>query len=97
MSRYTHSQQRASERYQIEDFNKGLAMNEILDDRCIQIEEDYEKFSRTFLIRYINRYVVLVTDFNVSFIKTCLPFQDKHFDFVNSLISKLSVLDKQAA
>ena len=97
MNKYTHSQQRASERYQIEDFNKGLAMNEILDDRCVQIEENYEKFSRTFLIRYINRYVVLVTDFNVSFIKTCLPFQDKHFDFVNTLISKLAPLDKVAA
>ncbi len=97
MSKYTHSQQRASERYNIEDFNKRLAMNEILDDRCVQIEENYEKFSRTFLIRYVNRYVVLVTDFNVSFIKTCLPFQDKHFDFLNTLISKLNVLDTKAA
>lgn len=90
MNKYTHSQARASERYNIEDFNKNRALNEILDDRCIQIEEDYERFSRTFLIRYVNRYVVLVTDFNVSFIKTCLPFMDKHYDFVNALISKLS-------
>ncbi|MBR6162285.1 hypothetical protein IKQ26_00105 [bacterium] len=90
MKNYTHSQQRASERYNIEDFNKKRALNEILDDRCIQIEEDYEKYSRTFLIRYVNRYVVLVTDFNVSFIKTCLPFKNEHFDFVNALISKLS-------
>lgn len=97
MSKYTHSQVRASERYNIEDFNKGLAMNEILDDRCVQIEEDFEKFSRTFLIRYINRYIVLVTDFNVSFIKTCLPFKSEHFDFLNTLISKLAVLDRKAA
>ena len=97
MSKYTHSQQRAAERCQIEDFNKGLAMNEILDDRCVQIEENFEKFSRTFLIRYINRYIVLVTDFNVSFIKTCLPFQDKLFDFLNTLISKLNVLDTKVA
>ena len=97
MNKYTHSQARASERYNIEDFNKKLAMNEILDDRCVQIEESYEKFSRTFLIRYVNRYVVLVTDFNVSFIKTCLPFKDKHFDFLDMLVSKLAVLDKTAA
>ena len=95
--KYTHSQQRASERYYIEDFNPGLALKEILADRCIQTEEDFDRYSRTFLIKYFNKYVVLVTDFNIKYVKTCLPFKNTYFEYLNMLLEKLNTCAKIAA
>lgn len=92
----THSQQRATERYYIDNFNQRFALEEILADRCIQIKEDFEKYSRTFLIKYFNKYVVLVTDYNVCYIKTCLPFNN-NFEYLNKLLEKLNTCDKIVA
>ena len=94
--KYTHSQQRASERYYIEDFNPHKALIEIIEDRCVQIKEDFERYSRTFLIKYFNKYIVLVTDYNVNFVKTCLPFND-NFEYLNLLLEKLNTCAKIAA
>lgn len=84
-----HSQKRAEERYQISNFNPNLALNEILSDKCVQIEENFDKYSRKFLIKYFNKYVIVVTDFQVNFIKTCLPFENQ-FKFLEKLINKLN-------
>lgn len=92
----THSQQRASERYYIDNFKPWVAIKEILADRCVQIKEDYDKYSRTFLIQYFNKYVVLVTDFNIRYVKTCLPFND-NFEYLNKLLEKLNTCAKIAA
>ena len=93
--KYSHSQQRAAERYFIENFNPYKALNEVLSDRCILISESFEKYSRTFLIKYFNKYIVLVTDFNVNYVKTCLPFAD-NFEYLNKLLEKLNTCDKIA-
>lgn len=94
--KYTHSQQRASERYCIENFNPYIALKEVLADRCVQIKEDLDKFSRTFIIKYVNKYIILVTDFNVHFVKTCLPFND-NYAYLNKLLEKLNTYDKMVA
>ncbi|MBQ9245705.1 hypothetical protein IJ182_05505 [bacterium] len=92
-----HAIQRAEQRYYIEDFNPIKALRDILDDKCIQIEANQEKYSQIFLIRYINKYVKVVTDFNVSFVKTVLPLEKiEDFDRVNDLINKLSVNEAAA-
>ena len=92
----THSQQRAAERYNIDDFNQKRALKEIFANRCIQIKEDFERYSRTFLIKYFNKFVILVTDFNVCYVKTCLPFND-NFEYLNLLLEKLNTCDKIVA
>ena len=86
-----HSIQRAEQRYYIEDFNPIKALRFILDDKCVQIETNQEKYSQIFLIRYVNKYVKVVTDFNVSFVKTVLPLEKaEDYDKVNELIEKLA-------
>ena len=94
--KYSHSQQRASERYYINDFNPRLALNEVLSDRCILIERNYEKYSCQFLIKYLNKYIVLVTDYNLHFVKTCLPFNNNLED-IDKLIKKINTYDRIAA
>ncbi len=85
----THSQIRAEQRYGISDFKPLLVLKEILADRCIQISEDIEKFSRIFYVRYNNKYLKVVTDYNVSFVKTVLP-DNYDFNLLEKLINKLS-------
>ena len=85
----THSQIRAEQRYGLSEFNPLNVIREILDNRCIQVEEDFEKYSRTFYVRYNNRYLKVVTDYNVSFVKTVLP-NANDFNIVEKLINKLA-------
>lgn len=95
--KYSHSQQRAAERYYISDFSPLYALKEVLADRCIQVKEDFEKYSRTFLIKYFNKYIILVTDFNVNFVKTCLPYENKFENSLIELLKKLNTCDKMVA
>ncbi len=85
----THSQIRAEQRYGLSEFNPLNVMKEILDDRCIQVEENLEKYSRIFYVRYNNRYLKVVTDYNVSFVKTVLP-EANDFNLLEKLINKLA-------
>lgn len=85
----THSQIRAEQRYGLSEFNPLNVMREILDDRCIQVEENLEKYSRIFYVRYNNRYLKVVTDYNVSFVKTVLP-DANDFNILEKLINKLA-------
>ena len=85
----THSQIRAEQRYGLSEFKPMSVMKEILADRCIQISEDFEKFSRIFYVRYNNKYLKVVTDYNVSFVKTVLP-DTSDFNMLEKLIAKLS-------
>lgn len=85
----THSQIRAEQRYGLSEFNPLKVMKEILDDRCIQVEENLEKYSRIFYVRYNNRYLKVVTDYNVSFVKTVLP-EANDFNLLEKLINKLA-------
>ena len=41
----THSQIRAEQRYGLSEFNPLKVMKEILDDHCIQVEENLEATS----------------------------------------------------
>lgn len=84
-----HSQIRAEQRYGLSEFKPMEVMKEIMADRCIQISESFEKFSRIFYVRYNNRYLKVVTDYNVSFVKTVLP-DISDFNLLEKLIEKLS-------
>ena len=84
-----HSQIRAEQRYGLSEFNPLKVMKEILADRCVQVEENFEKFSRIFYVRYNNKYLKVVTDYNVSFVKTVLP-DANDFNVLEKLINKLS-------
>ena len=84
-----HSAIRAEERYGICKFNPNGVLNEIFLDRCIQVKEDVERYSRTFYVRYNNKYLRVVTDFNVSYVKTVLP-DANDFNLLERLINKLS-------
>lgn len=84
-----HSQIRAEQRYGLSIFNPLEVMKEILNDRCIQVEENFEKYSRIFYVRYNNKYLKVVTDYNVSFVKTVLP-DINDFNILEKLINKLA-------
>ena len=84
-----HSQIRAEQRYGLSEFNPLKVMKEIMADRCVQVEENFEKFSRIFYVRYNNRYLKVVTDYNVSFVKTVLP-DANDFNALEKLINKLA-------
>ena len=84
-----HSQIRAEQRYGLSEFNPMKVMQEIMDDRCVQVSENSEKFSRIFYVRYNNRYMKVVTDYNVSFVKTVLP-DANDFNILEKLINKLT-------
>jgi hypothetical protein len=84
-----HSQIRAEQRYGLSEFNPLKVMKEIMADRCVQVSENFEKFSRTFYVRYNNKYLQVVTDYNVSFVKTVLP-EAADFNLLEKLITKLS-------
>ena len=90
-----HSQIRAEQRYGLSKFNPKMAMKEIMADRCIQISESFEKFSRIFYVRYNNKYLKVVTDYNVSFVKTVLP-DTSDFNLLEKLIEKLADCQKLA-
>ncbi|MCR5266350.1 MAG: hypothetical protein K6E29_07130 [Cyanobacteria bacterium RUI128] len=85
----SHSHIRAEQRYGVCEFNPFEVLNEIIADRCIQIKEDFEKYSRTFYVRYNNKYMKVVTDYNVAYVKTVLP-EVTDFSLLEKLISKLS-------
>jgi len=85
-----HANKRAEERYYIENFDEQKAIKEILNDRCITLISDIEKYSHTFLIRYCNKYIKVVTDFNINFVKTILPINTGDFEILNELLNKLS-------
>ena len=91
-----HSQIRAEQRYGLSEFKPMEVMKEIMADRCIQVSESFDKFSRIFYIRYNNRYLKVVTDYNVSFVKTVLP-DANDFSLLEKLIEKLSNCQKLAA
>jgi hypothetical protein len=91
-----HSQIRAEQRYGLSEFNPFVVLKEIMEDRCIQISEDVEKFSRVFYVRYNNKYLKVVTDYNVSFVKTVLP-DANDFSLLEMLIEKLAKLTPLAA
>lgn len=91
-----HSQIRAEQRYGIISFNPMAVLKEILADRCIQISEDIERFSRIFYVRYNNKYLKVVTDYNVSFVKTVLP-EAVDFTILEKLIEKLPNCENLAA
>ena len=84
-----HSAIRAEERYGVCKFNPNGVLNEIFSDRCIQVKEDFEKYSRTFYVRYNNKYMRVVTDYNVSYVKTVLP-DANDFSLLEKLINKLA-------
>jgi hypothetical protein len=84
-----HSQIRAEQRYGLSEFNPLKVMKEIMADRCVQVSESFEKFSRTFYVRYNNKYLKVVTDYNVSFVKTVLP-DANDFNILEKLINKLA-------
>lgn len=85
-----HSDLRANERYGIEKLNDFKIITDILDGNCVQIKSDFEKYSRCFMVLVNNRYVKVVTDFNVQFVKTVLPYTDKDFNFVCELANKIN-------
>lgn len=91
-----HSQIRAEQRYGLSKFNPVAVLKEIMADRCIQISADLQKYSRIFYVRYNNRYLKVVTDYNVSFVKTVLP-DTSDFNLLEKLIEKLSNCQKLAA
>ena len=91
-----HSQIRAEQRYGLSEFNPLKVMKEILADRCVQVEENFEKFSRIFYVRYNNKYLKVVTDYNVTFVKTVLP-DTSDFNLLERLINKLSTCQMVAA
>ena len=84
-----HSQIRAEQRYGLSEFNPLKVMKEIMADRCVQVSESFEKFSRIFYVRYNNKYLKVVTDYNVSFVKTVLP-DANDFNVLEKLINKLA-------
>ena len=92
----THSQLRAAQRYGISEFKPMAVMQEIMSDRCIQLSENLEKFSRIFYVRYRNKYLKVVTDYNVSFVKTVLP-DTSDFNLIEKLVEKLANSAKAAA
>lgn len=85
----SHSHIRAEQRYGVCQFNPFEVLREIIADRCIQIKEDFEKYSRTFYVRYNNKYLKVVTDYNVSYVKTVLP-EANDISLLEKLINKLS-------
>lgn len=92
-----HSDLRANERYGIEKINERQVLKDILNGKCIQIKADIEKFSMCFMILISNKYVKVVTDFNVKFVKTVLPYTNKDFDYVCQLSEKLNNYNKAVA
>ena len=90
----THSQIRAEQRYGLSEFNPMKVMQEIMDDRCVQVSENFEKFSRIFYVRYNNRYMKVVTDYNEKKIKTVLPDASIPDDSVGAVLTmKLTTSD----
>lgn len=92
----SHSHIRAEQRYGVCQFNPFEVLREIIADRCIQIKEDLEKYSRTFYVRYNNKYLKVVTDYNVSYVKTVLP-EANDISLLEKLINKLSACQMIAA
>lgn len=85
-----HPQDRAEQRYCICDFNTKYVLNEIRHQKCVLMKSDVEKYSHTYMVRYINKFVKVVTDFQDRFVKTVLPLKGNDFDIVNELLPKLA-------
>ena len=85
-----HCKQRAEERYTIGYFNPRDILKDIWADKCELIKSDQEKYSHVFLVRYCNKYMRVVTDYDIKYVKTVLPLKDD-FDLINKLIRKLAL------
>ena len=85
-----HCKQRAEERYAVGYFNPCDILKDIWADRCELIKSDQEKYSHVFLVRYCNKYMRIVTDYDIKYVKTVLPLKDD-FDLINRLIRKLAL------
>ena len=92
-----HSVQRAEERYYIDDFKPNYVLREIMDDKCVLMKTDQDRFSNTFMMLYNNKYIKVVTDLNLEYIKTVLPLNTEDFGFIENLIQKLSQFNQVAA
>ena len=86
-----HSKQRAEERYAVGSFNPCDILKDILADKCELIESNQKKYSHIFLVRYCNKYMRVVTDYDIKYVKTVLPLKDD-FDLINKLIQKLALV-----
>ena len=85
-----HAQERAEERYYISEFNSRAVLNDIWNDKCVLMKSDVEKYSNTFMVRYINKFVKVVTDLDINFVKTVMPLKNNDFDVINELLPKLA-------
>lgn len=85
-----HAQDRAEQRYYITDFNSRVVLNDIWNDKCVLMKSDVEKYSNTFMVRYINKFVKVVTDLDVNFVKTVIPLKTDDFNVINELLPKLA-------
>ena len=86
----THSQQRADERYGIINFVAKRVLKDILNGKSIQIEENYDKYSRIFVVLYNNKFIRVVTDYQLRFVKTVLPLKDTDYEHINNLIKLIA-------
>ena len=84
-----HAQERAEQRYYITDFNSRAVLKDIWNDKCVLMKSDVEKYSNTFMVRYINKFVKVVTDLDVNFVKTVMPLKNDDFNVINELLPKL--------
>ena len=84
-----HFVERAEQRYYIQNINEQIIIADILANKCILIKTDIEKYSHTFLTKYLNKYIKVVTDFNVEFIKTIIPISNKDIDLINKFLTKI--------
>ena len=83
-----HSKLRAMQRYNVCNFNEHKILSAIRNDDCVEIKTEIEKNSIKFLVKQDNRYYIAVTNLNVEFVYTVLPYEDKYFDYVCQLVDK---------
>ena len=83
-----HSKLRAMQRYNVCNFNEHKMISAIRNDDCVEILTEIEKNSIKFLVKQDNRYYVAVTNLNVDFVYTVLPYEDKYFDYVCKLVEE---------
>jgi hypothetical protein len=82
-----HPQLREMQRYGTCNTDEKEILKSIKNDNAVVIRQDED--TQTVLVRFINRYYVLVADIKSRFIKTFLP--DTNFDllyYVQQLIDK---------
>ena len=92
-----HLDLRAEERYSMGKLNENAILKDIQNGKCVLMESNIEKYSHCFMVKVQNKYLKIVTDFDVRFVKTTLPYTFKDFDFVCELVDKLNEMQLQAA